>query len=214
MTSCPRTLVWVVLGAMVLSLSPPAPAQQPPPGSAPAPPAASAPAEAPSAQPFRAEELDQIVAPIALHPDPLVVQVLMASTYPLEVIQAARFIEANPTLKGDALNQALQQHTWDDSVKSLVMFPQVLALLNEKLDWLQKLGDAFLGQQQEVMAAVQRLRARAHESGQLKTSAQQNVVVEPSAAIQSPPPTAAAPPSAQAPPASATSGQAAPPFVQ
>jgi len=198
MTSCPRTLVWVVLGAMVFSLSPPAPAQQPPPGSAPAPPpAASAPAAAPSAKPFGAEELDQIVAPIALHPDPLVVQVLMASTYPLEVVQAARFVEANPTLKGDALNQALQQHTWDDSVKSLVMFPQVLALLNEKLDWMQKLGDAFLAQQQDVMAAVQRLRARAQEAGQLKTTPEQNVVVEPAAASPAtmPPPPPGAPPS-------------------
>jgi hypothetical protein len=187
MTSCPKTLVWVMVGAMVLSLSPPAPAQQPPPASAPA---------AASPTVFRTEELDQILAPIALHPDALVAQILMASTYPIEVVQAARFVEANPALKGDALNQALQQYPWDDSVKSLVMFPQVLALLNEKLDWMQKLGDAFLAQQQDVMAAVQRLRARAQEAGQLKTTPEQNVIVEPAASpATAPPPPPGAPPS-------------------
>jgi hypothetical protein len=132
--------------------------------------------------PLKPEELDQIVAPIALHPDALLAQVLMASTYPLEVVEAARFVKANPSLQGDQLNQALQQHTWDDSVKSLVMFPDVLSMMNEKLDWLQKLGDAFLSQQQDLMAAVQRLRARAQSSGQLKSTPQQNVVVDQAAA--------------------------------
>jgi hypothetical protein len=131
---------------------------------------------------FKPEELEQIVAPIALHPDALQAQVLMASTYPLEIVEAARFVQANPNLKGDQLNQALQQYTWDDSVKSLASFPQVLAMMNEKLDWLQKLGDAFLAQQQDLMAAIQRLRARAQAEGQLKSTPEQSVVVEPAAA--------------------------------
>ena len=131
---------------------------------------------------FKPEELEQIVAPIALHPDALLAQVLMASTYPLEIVEAARFVQANPNLKGDQLNQALQQYTWDDSVKSLASFPQVLGMMNEKLDWLQKLGDAFLAQQQDLMAAVQRLRARAQTEGQLKSTPEQNVVVEPTPA--------------------------------
>jgi hypothetical protein len=159
----------------------------------------TAPQEAPKA--FKPEELEQLVAPIALHPDPLLAQVLMASTYPLEVVQAARFVKENANLKGEQLNEALKQHPWDDSVKSLVSFPQVLAMLNDKLDWLQKLGDAFLGQQQELMAAVQRLRARAQSSGQLQSTPQQNVIVEPSTAIASPPPAATPPPGpAQVPP--------------
>src|SRR6185503_18554984 len=96
----------------------------------------------PSAQdapaPFKPEELDQLLAPIALHPDALVAQILMASTYPLEVVQAARLLKDKPGLKADQLDNALKQYTWDDSVKSVVYFPQVLAMMNEKLDWLQK----------------------------------------------------------------------------
>ncbi len=101
----------------------------------------------PSAPPalFAPEQLEQIAAPIALYPDPLLGQVLMAATYPLEVVQAARFIQANPTLQGGPLNDALRAQSWDDSVKSLALFPQVLAMMNDKLDWTQKLGDAFLG---------------------------------------------------------------------
>ena len=85
----------------------------------------------------------------------------MASTYPLEVVQAARFVKDNPNLKGDQLDETLKDQTWDDSVKSLVSFPQVLTLMDGKLDWTQKLGDAVLDQQKELMDAVQRLRARA-----------------------------------------------------
>src|SRR5206468_2929251 len=77
-------------------------------------------------QPFKPEELEQIVAPIALYPDPLVAQTMMAATYPLEVIQAARFVKSNPNLKDTALNEELKKYDWDDSVKSLVSFPQVL----------------------------------------------------------------------------------------
>ena len=106
-------------------------------------------------QPLSPEQIDQLVAPIALHPDKLLAQILMASTYPLEVVQAARFVKENPKVQGDQLNEALKRYTWDDSVKSLVFFPQVLTMLNDKLDWLQKLGDAFLAQQKEVLIGMQ-----------------------------------------------------------
>ena len=127
---------------------------------------------------FKQEELDQLLAPIALYPDSLLAQIFMASTYPLEVVQAGRWIKANQTLKGDALSAALEKENWDPSVKSLVNFPQVLDLMNEKLDWTQKLGDAFLAQQKDVMDTVQRLREKAEAQGNLKSSEQQKVIVE------------------------------------
>src|SRR6185436_5968258 len=130
---------------------------------------------------FKPEELEQIVAPIALYPDPLIAQIFMASTYPVEIVQAARFAKANASLKGDALNEALQKETWDDSVKALVTFPQVLTMMNEKLDWTQKIGDAFLAQQKDVMDAVQRLRAKAQAAGNLESTKEQKVIVEPAA---------------------------------
>jgi hypothetical protein len=136
----------------------------------------------PPPAPFKAEELDQLAAPIALYPDPLVAQILMASTYPLEVVQAARFVKENPSLTGDPLAQALQGQSWDDSVKSLTTFPQVLSMMDGKLDWTQKLGDAFLAQQKELMVAIQRLRAKAQAEGNLKSTAEQTVTVEPAAA--------------------------------
>jgi hypothetical protein len=102
----------------------------------------------------------------------------MASTYPLEVVQAGRWVKANQNLKGDALTAALEKENWDPSIKSLVNFPQVLDMLNEKLDWTQKLGDAFLAQQKGVMDTVQKLRAKAEAEGNLKTTEQQKVVVE------------------------------------
>lgn len=128
--------------------------------------------------PFKQEELDQLLAPIALYPDSLLAQILMASTYPLEVVQAGRWIKANQTLKGDALTAALEKENWDPSVKSLVNFPQVLDQMNEKLDWTQKLGDAFLAQQKDVMDTVQKLREKAEAQGNLKSSEQQKVIVE------------------------------------
>ena len=127
---------------------------------------------------FSSEQLEQIVAPIALYPDALLAQVLMASTYPLEVVEAARFAQANPSLEDKALDDALQQRSWDPSVKSLVSFPQVLTMMDERLDWTQKLGDAVLAQQKDVMDAVQRLRAKAQAEGNLKTTEQQKVIVE------------------------------------
>lgn len=123
-------------------------------------------------------ELDQMLAPIALYPDDLLAQVLMASTYPLEIVEAERWVKQNEHPKSDALAAALQNQPWDPSVKSIVPFPQVLALMNDKLSWTQKLGDAFLSQQKDVMASVQRLRQRANSAGKLKSNAQQKVVTE------------------------------------
>jgi hypothetical protein len=160
--------------------------------------------------PFKAEELDQLAAPIALYPDPLVAQILMASTYPLEIVQAARFAKENAKLTGDPLNQALKNQTWDDSVKSLVTFPQVLSMMDSKLDWTQKLGDAFLAQQKELMEAVQRLRAQAQATGNLKSTAEQTVTVEAAAAA---PAGAAAPPAPGQPPQQVVVQQAPPTVI-
>ena len=127
---------------------------------------------------FKQEELDQMLAPIALYPDELLTQVLMASTYPLEIVQAARWTNQNKNLKGDALTQALEKQDWDASVKSLVNFPDVLSQMNENLERTQKLGDAFLAQQKQVMDTVQKLRWKAQEAGNLKTTEQQKVTVQ------------------------------------
>jgi uncharacterized protein DUF3300 len=127
---------------------------------------------------FKPEELEQILAPIALHPDSLVSQILMASTYPLEVVQAERWAKQNASLKGDALTKALEAQNWDPSVKSLVNFPQVLTMMSEKIDWTQKLGDAFLADQKKVLDTIQSLRAKAQSSGNLKTTKEQTVIVE------------------------------------
>jgi Protein of unknown function (DUF3300) len=127
---------------------------------------------------FKQEELDQLLAPIALYPDELISQILMASTYPLEVVEADRWVKQNKNLKGDALAAALEKQSWDPSVKSLVNFPQVLATMNEKLAQTQKLGDVFLAQQKDVLDTIQRLRQRAQESGNLKTTQEQKVIVE------------------------------------
>ena len=108
----------------------------------------------------------------------------MASTYPLEIVQAARWAKANPNVKGDAAVKAVENQTWDVSVKSLVAFPQILEPMNEKLDWTQKLGDAFLADQKSVLDAVQRLRAKAEQSGNLKSTEQQKVIVEQAAPQQ------------------------------
>jgi Spy/CpxP family protein refolding chaperone len=127
---------------------------------------------------FRQEELEQLLAPIALHPDPLVSQILMASTYPLEVAIADRWTKQNSSLKGDALTKALEAQDWDPSVKSLVNFPQVLAMMSEQLDWTQRLGDAFLQDQKKVLDTIQSLRAKAQASGNLNTTKEQTVIVE------------------------------------
>src|SRR5215471_6223176 len=121
------------------------------------------------------QELAQLVAPIALYPDALLAQVLTASTYPLEVVMAARWSEKNPDLKGAALEDAMQKEPWDPSVKGLTSVPQVLAMMNDKLDWTQQLGEAFLAQPDDIQLAVQALRAKADEAGNLKSSKEQKV---------------------------------------
>ncbi len=128
--------------------------------------------------PMRPEQLDQMLAPIALYPDSLLSQILMASTYPLEVVEADRWVKANPGLKGQQLDDAVQKQDWDVSVKSLAYFPDVLAMMSDKLDWTSKLGDTFLAQQKDVMDSIQHLRTKAKASGNLKTTKQQKVVVE------------------------------------
>jgi len=127
---------------------------------------------------FKQEELDQMLAPIALYPDDLLTEILIASTYPLEIVQAARWTKQNKDLKGDKLTEALEKQDWDPSVKSLVNFPDVLSQMNEKLEWTQNLGDAFLAQQKQVMDTIQMLRKKAQGAGNLKDNPQQKVVVE------------------------------------
>ena len=133
------------------------------------------PAAASSDQLLKPEELDALVAPIALYPDNLLSLVLMASTYPLEVVQADRWASSNKNLKGDALKTAADKQSWDDSVKSLTATPDVLSMMSTKLDWTQKLGDAVLAQQPDVMDAIQRLRTKADANNKLTSNKQQKV---------------------------------------
>ena len=132
-------------------------------------------AAAPSEQLLKPEELDALVAGIALYPDTLLSLVLMASTYPLEVVQADRWAKENKNLKGDELKAAVDKQAWDESVKSLVATPDVLAMMSTKLDWTQKLGDAVLAQQPDVMDAIQRLRAKAEANNKLTSTKEQKV---------------------------------------
>ncbi len=130
------------------------------------------------AEAFSKDQLEQLVAPIALYSDGLLAQVLMAATYPLEIVQADRFVKANSTLKDAQLDEALKEHDWDASVKSLCRLPEVLSKMSENLDWTQDLGDAVLGQKTELLDAVQRMRGKANDSGNLKTTEQQVVTVK------------------------------------
>lgn len=149
----------------------PAPVAQQP--AAPAPAAAQpAPVVAPA---YTAAQIDQWVAPIALYPDALLSQILMASTYPANVIQAAQWSKDNPKMEGDAAIQAVASQPWDPSVKSLVAFPQLMSLMGENPPWVQNLGDAFLAQPKDVMDSVQRLRALAQKTGALQSTPQQTV---------------------------------------
>jgi len=121
------------------------------------------------------EQLQQLVAPIALYPDPLLAQILTASTYPLEVVMAARWSKDNPNLKGKDLENAMQQQSWDPSIKGLTAVPQALAMMSDKLDWTQQLGEVFLTQPKDVTKAVQALRAKAEATGNLKTTNEQRL---------------------------------------
>jgi Protein of unknown function (DUF3300) len=133
-------------------------------------------------QSFSQAQITQLVAPIALYPDPLLTQILMASTYPLEVVEAARWSRDNPSVTGQALENAMQDQSWDPSVKALTAVPQTLEMMSDKLAWTEELGDAFLAQQQHVLAAVQTLRAEAQAAGNLKSTPQQVVATEPAPA--------------------------------
>jgi hypothetical protein len=127
--------------------------------------------------PIRQEELDQMLAPIALYPDSLLGQILVAATYPDQVKEADRWVDQNKNLQGDELNAELDRADWDLSVKALVPFPQVLSMMSDKMDWTQRLGDAFLAQQANVMDTIQNLRVKAHKQGNLNNTEQQRVVV-------------------------------------
>lgn len=127
---------------------------------------------------FSREELTQMLSPIALYPDSLLAQILMASTYPLEIVEAERWLRRHKGLEGDALYDALREKDWDTSVKSLCNFPDVIFALSDKLEQTRRLGDAFLSQEDEVMEAVQELRNRAYEQGNLRTTKEQKVVIE------------------------------------
>jgi hypothetical protein len=133
------------------------------------------PASAPPQQLLAAGQLDALVAPIALYPDALLSEILMAATYPLEVVAADRWVNANKSLQGDALKAALDKQNWDDSIKSLAATPDVLDMMNNKLDWTQQLGDAVLAQQPDVMDAIQRLRVKAQANNKLTSTSQQTV---------------------------------------
>jgi Protein of unknown function (DUF3300) len=137
----------------------------------------SAPPAAPpaAATPLKPQELDQLVAPIALYPDPLLSEVLIASTYPVEVVQADRWLTAHKDLQGDKLKAAADKEDWDKSVKSLIATPDVLRMMSSKLDWTEKLGDAVLAQEPEVMSAIQRLRTKADANNKLTTTKEQTV---------------------------------------
>ena len=148
-----------------------------------------APAQAAQAPPYTEqtpEQLQQLVAPIALYPDSLVAQILAASTFPEQVVEADRWVRAHPDLKGDALAQAVDQQPWDPSVKALAAFPSVLGNMDKNLSWTSSLGDAYYNQQDEIMDAVQAMRGRAQESGNLKTTPQQTVTTQDSTIVIEP----------------------------
>ena len=124
------------------------------------------------------EQLQRLVAPIALYPDSLVAQILAASTFPEQVVEADRWVQTHPDLKGDALAQAVDKESWDPSVKALAAFPSVLGNMDKNLSWTSSLGDAYYNQQQDVMDAVQVMRQKAEQAGNLKTTPQQTVTTQ------------------------------------
>jgi len=138
----------------------------------------SAPPAASGEQLLKPEELEALVAPIALYPDTLLAQILMASTYPLEVVQAERWANENKNLKDDQLKAAVDKQAWDETVKALVATPDVLKMMSSKLDWTEKLGDAVLAQQPDVMDAIQRLRSKAQANNKLSSTKEQKVSVK------------------------------------
>jgi len=139
---------------------------------------AQSPAQGPPYTQQTPEQLQQLVAPIALYPDSLVAQILAASTFPEQAVEADRWLQSHPDLKGDDLAQAVDQQPWDPSVKALVAFPSVLGNMDKNLSWASSLGDAYYNQEQDVMDAVQVMRQRAQAAGNLKSTEQQNVTTD------------------------------------
>ncbi|HTT83274.1 MAG TPA: DUF3300 domain-containing protein [Rhizomicrobium sp.] len=146
-------------------------------------------ASAPAASSLSPQQLDELVAPVALYPDPLLADVLTASTYPLEVVEADRWASdpQNAGLSGDDLTDALSNQDWDPSVKSLIAFPQVLQLLDAHLDWMETLGETFLAQPADVMGAIQQMRARARNAGNLPSDGEETVTDDNGMIAVSPP---------------------------
>ncbi len=142
--------------------------------------------QAAQSAPFNEAELAQLLAPVALYPDPLLMQMFVASTYPLEIVEAARFMRKHSNLKDDALDQALKDKKWDVSVKSLCHFPTVLDAMDKNLEATKELGDAFLKNQKAILSMVQELRAKAREKGNLKTTEEQKVVEKDTAIVIEP----------------------------
>jgi hypothetical protein len=132
-------------------------------------------AQEPAPPPIPNDQLDSLVAPIALYPDPLLAQVLAASTYPLEIVQLQQFLEKHKDLKGQALTDAVQKEDWDPSVQAMAAFPDLVKQLFDGIKWTTDLGNAFLAQQSDVMDAVQRMRVKAQSAGNLKSTEQQTV---------------------------------------
>jgi len=132
------------------------------------------------------EQLQQLVAPIALYPDSLVAQILAASTFPEQIVEADRWVEAHPDLKGDALAQAVDQQSWDPSVKALTAFPSVLGNMDKNLAWTSSLGDAYYNQQTNLMDAIQVMRQKAQQAGTLQSTAQQVVTTQGSTIVVQP----------------------------
>jgi hypothetical protein len=176
MFRCGRTLMAL---AFVIAVPAAAAAQN---AASPATPSSQAPAPAstpaPAADLLKPEQLEALVAPIALYPDELLANVLAASTYPLEVVQADRWLKERKSLKGDALKAEVEKQAWDDSVKALAGTADVLTMMSDKLEWTKSLGDAFLAQQPDVMDAIQRLRTKAYDNKKLVTTKQQKVSVQ------------------------------------
>lgn len=179
-----RRIYWLCIACLLLMVAGPVAAQ-----SAPSAQAAQGASSAPSSsqKTFSSQQLDQMLAPVALYPDALLSQVLMASTYPGNVADAAAWSAAHPKVQGDDAVKQVANEPWDPSVQSLAAFPQVLAQMKQQPEWVQNMGDAFLAQPDDVMASVQRLRAQAQKAGNLKTTEQQKVVVQQAPASSSTP---------------------------
>lgn len=170
-----RPTALVIALSLMMAGSIPLAAQEQPAGTASPPAATESPASGSTAPQLTAAQLAQLVAPIALYPDELLADVLMAATYPVEIVEADRWVDANKSLTGTDLTSALDQQDWHASVKSLVATPSVLDMMNSQLGWTQQLGTAVLDQQSAVMEAVQQLRAQAQAAKQLESNDQQTV---------------------------------------